>query len=219
MPVVARRATQHGLVLAAVAVTVLLCATALAALTALAGSSVQSGAVRRLAADPGAQVNVNASYRAGGMAAADRDVRAAAARVFAGVPQRTYVGLLGTSPVSVSGIDGVAGPPRGPGGSGLHPVAVQQPGTFGELVAGRWPAGTADAPAGAFTSLPDVPVATGSTAPVDTAIPVALAKRLGVGAGSRLRVRDAFSQPAHDPADHRRVPGERCGRVLARDGR
>ncbi|MFF6988501.1 FtsX-like permease family protein [Streptomyces sp. NPDC010273] len=195
MPVVARRATQHGLVLAAVAVTVLLCATALAALTALAGSSVQAGAVRRLAADPGAQVNVNASYRAGGMAAADRDVRAAAARVFAGVPQRTYVGLLGTSPVSVSGIDGVAGPPRGPGGSGLHPVAVQQPGRFGELVAGRWPGGTADAPAGAFTSLPDVPVATGSTAPVDTAIPVALAKRLGVTAGSRLQVRDAFSRP------------------------
>ncbi len=62
-------------------------------------------------------------------------------------------------------------------------------------MAGRWPAGTADAPAGAFTSLPDVPVATGSTAPVDTAIPVALAKRLGVGAGSRLRVRDAFSRP------------------------
>ncbi|MFD4880486.1 FtsX-like permease family protein [Streptomyces sp. NPDC058420] len=181
--------------LAAVAVTVLLCATALAALTALAGSSVQAGAVRRLAADPGAQVNVNASYRAGGMAAADRDVRAAAARVFAGVPQRTYVGLLGTSAVSVSGIDGVPGPPRGPGGSGLHPVAVQQPGEFGELVAGRWPAGTADAPAGAFTSLPDVPVATGSTAPVDTAIPVALAKRLGVTAGSRLQVRDAFSRP------------------------
>ncbi|MER6209742.1 ABC transporter permease [Streptomyces sp. NPDC001642] len=195
MPVVARRATQHGLVLAAVAVTVLLCATALTALTALAGSSVQAGAVRRLAADPGAQVNVNASYRAGGMAAADRDVRAAAARVFAGVPQRTYVGLLGTSPVSVSGIDGVDGPPRGPGGSGLHPVAVQQPGRFGELVAGRWPGGTSDAPAGAFTSLPDVPVATGSTAPVDTAIPVALAKRLGVTAGSRLQVRDAFSRP------------------------
>ncbi|MCX4814483.1 ABC transporter permease [Streptomyces sp. NBC_01239] len=181
--------------LASVAVTVLLCATALAALTALAGSSVQAGAVQRLAADPRAQVNVNASYRAGGMAAADRDVRAAAARVFAGVPQRTYVGLLGTSPVSVSGIDGVAGPPRGPGGSGLHPVAVQQPGRFGELVAGRWPSGTADAPAGAFTSLPDVPVATGSTAPVDTAIPVALAKRLGVSAGSRLQVRDAFSRP------------------------
>jgi len=181
-------------VLAAVSVTVLLCATALAALAALAGSSVQAGAVRRLAADPNAQVNVNASYRAGGMAVADRDVRAAVDRVFAGVPQRTYVGLLGTSPVSVTGIDGV-GPPRGPGGSGLHPVAVQQGGGFGQLVAGRWPAGTADAPAGAFTSLPEVPVATGSTAPVDTAVPDALAKRLGIRPGSSLRVQDAFSRP------------------------
>lgn len=181
--------------LAAVSVTVLLCATALAALAALTGSSVQAGAVRRLAADPNAQVNVNASYRAGGMAVADRDVRAAADRVFAGVPQRTYVGLLGTSPVSVTGIDGVAGPPRGPGGSGLHPVAVQDGGRFGELTAGRWPAGTADAPAGAFTSLPEVPVATGSTAPVDAAVPDALAKRLGIKAGSSLRVRDAFNRP------------------------
>ena len=181
--------------LAAVAVTVLLCATALAALAALAGSSVQAGAVRRLAADPNAQVNVNASYRAGGMAATDRDVRAAADRVFAGVPQRTYVGLLGTSPVSVTGIDGVAGPPPGPGGSGLHPVAVQDGGRFGQLVAGRWPAGTADAPAGAFTSLPDVPVATGSTAPVDAAVPDALAKRLDIRPGSSLRVQDAFNRP------------------------
>ncbi|MEU5598833.1 ABC transporter permease [Streptomyces sp. NPDC020298] len=190
----ARRATQHGLVLAAVAVTVLLCATALAALAALAGSSVQAGAVRRLAGDLDAQVTAGASFRAGGMAAADRDVRAAAERVFAGVPQRTYVGLLGMSPVSVTGIDGVAGPPRGPGGSGLHPVAVQDGGRFGRLVAGRWPAGTADAPAGAFTSLPDVRVATGSTAQVDAAVPEALAKRLGVKPGSRLQVRDAFGR-------------------------
>jgi hypothetical protein len=181
-------------VLAAVAVTVLLCATALAALAALAGSSVQAGAVRRLAADLDAQVTVSASFRAGGMAAADRDVRAAGDRVFAGVPQRTYVGLLGTSPVSVTGIDGVAGPPRGPGGSGLHPVAVQDGGGFGQLVAGRWPAGTADAPAVAFTSLPDVRVATGSTAPVDAALPDALAKRLGVTPGSSLQVQDAFSR-------------------------
>ncbi|MER7188333.1 ABC transporter permease, partial [Streptomyces hyaluromycini] len=152
---------------AAVAVTVLLCATALAALAALAGSSVQAGAVRRLAADLDAQVSVNASFRAGGMAAADRAVRAAADRTFAGVPQRTYVGLLGTSPVSVTGIDGVAGPPRGPGGSGLHPVAVQDGGGFGQLTAGHWPAGTAHAPAGAFTSLPDVRVVDDPEDPAD----------------------------------------------------
>ncbi|WP_449352960.1 FtsX-like permease family protein [Streptomyces shaanxiensis] len=188
-----RQATQHGLVWAAVTLTVLLCATALAALAAVAGSSVQAGAVRRLAADLDAQVSVSASFRAQGMATADRDVRAAAARVFAGVPQRTYVGLLGVSPVSVAGIDG-AGPPRGPGASGLHPVAVQAAGRFGQLLAGRWPAGTADAPAGAFTSLPDVQVATGSTAPVETAVPEALARRLDVKPGSALQVQDAFGR-------------------------
>ncbi|MER6221589.1 ABC transporter permease [Streptomyces sp900105755] len=174
--------------------TVLLCATALATLAALAGNSVQAGAVRRLAADLDAQVTASASFRAGGMATADRDVRAAAKRVFAGVPQQTYVGLLGTSPVSVTGIGGVAGPPSGPGGSGLHPVAVQDGGRFAQLIAGRWPAGTATAAAGAFTSLPEVRVSTGSTAPVDAAVPDALAKRLGIEPGADLQVRDAFER-------------------------
>ncbi|MEU6350328.1 ABC transporter permease [Streptomyces sp. NPDC047072] len=174
--------------------TVLLCATVLAALAALAGSSVQDGAVRRLAGRFDAQASVSASFRAGGMAVADRDVRAAVERVFAGVPQQTYVGLLGVSPVSVTGIGEKAGPPRVPGAGDLHPVAVQGGGRFGQLVAGRWPAGTADAPAAAFTSLPEVRVATGSTAPVDAAVPEALARRLGVGPGTALRVEDAFGR-------------------------
>lgn len=195
LPGVARRATQHGLVLAAVAVTVLLCATALAALTAQAGSSVQAGAVRRLAAGTDAQVTVSASFEAGGMVAADRGVRAAGDRVFGGVPQHTYVGLVGTSPVSVTGVDGAAGPPKGPGGTDLHPVAVQDAGAFGQLVAGAWPAGAGDAPAAAFTALPAVRVGTGSAAPVEAAIPDALAQLLGLRAGSVLRVQDAFQRP------------------------
>ncbi|WP_235032205.1 FtsX-like permease family protein [Actinacidiphila yanglinensis] len=168
----------------------LLCATALSALVAVAGGSVDSEAVRKLTADLDAQVSVNASFRTGGMAAADQGVRAAGARVFDGVPQHTYVGLLGTAPVSVVGVDGVAGAPRGPGGSGLHPVAVQDAGRFGRLVAGRWPAGTADASADAFTSLPAVRVSTGSTAPVDAAVPQPLAERLGLRPGSSLRLQD-----------------------------
>ncbi|SNX66521.1 FtsX-like permease family protein [Streptomyces sp. TLI_55] len=174
--------------------TVLLCATALAALAALAGSSVQDGAVRRLAGRIDAQASVSASYRTGGMAAADRDVRAAVERVFAGVPQRTYVGLLGVSPVSVTGIGAEGGPPRVPGAGGLHPVAVQDAGRFGTLVSGRWPAGTAGATAAAFTSLPEVRVGAGSTAPVDAAVPDALARRLGAGPGTALRVEDAFGR-------------------------
>ncbi|MFF7285814.1 FtsX-like permease family protein [Streptomyces griseorubiginosus] len=174
--------------------TVLLCATALAALAALAGSSVQDGAVRRLGGRIDAQASVSASFRAGGMAAADRDVRAAVERVFAGVPQQTYVGLLGVSPVSVTRIGAEGGPPRVPGAGGLHPVAVQEAARFGKLVSGRWPAGTADAPAAAFTSLPEVRVGAGSTEPVDAAVPDALARRLGVGPGTALRVEDAFGR-------------------------
>jgi hypothetical protein len=99
------------------------------------------------------------------------------------------------SPVSVTGVGDVAGPARVPGAGGLHPVAVQGGGRFGQLVAGRWPDGAADAPAAGFASLPDVRVATGSTAPVDAAVPDALARRLGVGPGAALRVEDAFGRP------------------------
>lgn len=160
----------------------------------LAGSSVGSGQIRRLAADPDAQISVNASFDPGGMAAADRDVRAAAARVFAGVPQRTYVGLLGTAPVAVKRVDGGTKVPDGPGGSGLHPVAVQDGQSFGRLVAGHWPADAADAPAGAFTALPTVRVGTGSGAPVDAAVPEPLARRLGLKPGSSVLVQDDFSR-------------------------
>jgi hypothetical protein len=62
------------------------------------------------------------------------------------------------------------------------------------LVAGHWPAGAAHASADAFTSLPAVRVSTGSTAPVDTAVPQSLAERLRLKPGSRLRVQDAASR-------------------------
>ncbi|CAG6398874.1 ABC transporter permease [Streptomyces cocklensis] len=194
LPAAVRRSTQQGLALAAVTVSVLLCATALATLVTLAGSSVGSGQIRRLAADPDTRVSVTASFDTAGMAAADRDVRAAADRVFAGAPERTYVGLVGTAPVAVKRVDGGTKVPDGPGGSGLHPIAVQDGRAFGQLVAGRWPAGAADAAAGAFTALPSVRVGTGSTAPVDAAVPEPLARRLGLRPGSRVQVQDAFSR-------------------------
>ncbi|HMG63864.1 MAG TPA: hypothetical protein VK599_13020, partial [Streptosporangiaceae bacterium] len=196
MPTAVRRSVHHGLLLAAVSLTVLLSGAVLAALTALATTSVDAGAAKRLAATPGAQVLVTANFRTGGMAVADRDVRAAANRVFGDVPQRTLLGLLDTSPISVTGIDGAtAGAPAGPGGSALHPVAVQDASASARLVSGRWPAGAGDAPSSAFTSLPDVRVATGSTAPVDTAVPQQLAQRLGLEPGSTLRITDAFDRP------------------------
>ncbi|MFC1408061.1 ABC transporter permease [Streptacidiphilus sp. N1-12] len=194
LPTAVRRSAHHGLILAAVALTVLLSGAVLAALTALAGTSVNDGAAKRLAATPGAQVLVTANFQAPGMAAADRAVRAATGRVFGDVPQRTYLGLLDTSPVSVTRVGGATGGAVGPGGAALHPIAVQSAATFGRLVAGRWPAGVGDATADAFTTLPGVRVATGSTAPVDAAVPQPLAQRLGLKPGSTLQLQDAFSR-------------------------
>lgn len=189
-----RRSAHHGLILAAVSLTVLLSGTVLAALTALATTSVDAGAARRLAAAPGAQVLLGADFRAAAMPAADRAVRAATERVFGDVPQRTYLGLLDTSPVVATGVDGSHGVPLGPGGSALHPVAVQGAAGFGRLAAGHWPAGAGDAPSSAFTTLPAVGAASGATAPVDAAVPWALAQRLGLEPGSTLQVRDAFGR-------------------------
>ncbi len=202
IPVAVRRSVHHGLILAAVSLTVLLSGAVLAALTALATTSVDHGAAQRLAATPGAQVLVTANFRAAGMSAADRDVRAAAGRVFGDVPQRTLVGLLDTSPITVTGVTGANGTDNSadgtsaaPGGSALHPAAVQDAAAFARLVSGRWPAGAGDAAAGAFTALPEVRVATGSTAPVDAAVPRQLAQRLGLKPGSELRITDAFDRP------------------------
>ncbi|MFC1420554.1 FtsX-like permease family protein [Streptacidiphilus cavernicola] len=199
LPAAVRRSVQHGLILVAVALTVLLSAAVLAGLTALATTSVDSGAAERLAATPGAQVLATANFQAAGIAAADRDLRAASARVFGDVPQRTYLGLLDTTPVSVTGVSGGAGGGTdasvGPGGSALHPVAVQDAAAFGRLLSGRWPAGAGDAPASAFTSLPEVGAASGSTATVDAAVPEQLAQRLGLRPGSVLHIEDAFDRP------------------------
>ncbi len=207
LPVVARRATQHGLVLTAVAVTVLLCATAMAALAALAGSSVQAGAVQRLAADLDAQVSASASFRAGGMAAADRDVRAAAERVFAGVPQRTYVGLLGTSPLSVTGVDG-AGPPRGPGGSGLHPGRGAGRGQVRAVGCRAVARRHGRRPGRRLHFAPRCP----ARHRVHRSGRRGGARRAGQASGRQTRFQPSGGgrfRARHDPADHRRLPGDR----------
>ncbi|MFC1440404.1 ABC transporter permease [Streptacidiphilus sp. N1-10] len=193
LPPSVRRSAHHGLVLTAVAVTVLLAATVLAALAALAGNAVDQGAGTRLAADPRAQVQVGAGFQTTGLAAADLAVRNATAQVFGSVPEHTYLGLLGVGPLVVGG-----GADSNGKGAVLHPVAVQGAARFGRLLSGAWPAGAADAPSTAFTSLPNV--SAGSSAPgapstVDAALPRQLAQLLGVGPGGRLALSDAFGRP------------------------
>lgn len=193
LPASVRRSAHHGLVLTAVAVTVLLAATVLAALAALAGNAVDQGARGRLAADPRAQVQVGADFQATGLAAADKAVRSATAQVFGGVPEQTYLGLLGVGPLIVNG----GGSSNG-NGAVLHPVAVQGAVRFGHLVSGAWPAGVADVPSTSFTGLPTVSPgssAPGSPSTVDAALPRQLAQLLGVGPGARLNLGDAFGRP------------------------
>ena len=193
LPPSVRRSAHHGLVLTAVAVTVLLAATVLAALAALAGNAVDQGAGVRLAADPRAQVQVSAGFQATGLAAADTAVRSATAQVFGGVPEQTYLGLLGVGPLIVSG-----GASSNGKGAVLHPVAVQGAARFGRLVSGAWPTGVADAPSTSFTRLPTVSPgasAPGASSTVDAALPQQLAQLLGVGTGSRLSLGDAFGRP------------------------
>ena len=193
LPPSVRRSAHHGLVLTAVAVTVLLAATVLAALAALAGNAVDQGAGTRLTADPRAQVQVSAGFQTTGLAAADTAVRKATAQVFGGVPEQTYLGLLGVGPLVVGG-----GADSNGKGAVLHPVAVQGAARFGRLVSGSWPAGVADVPSTAFTSLPTV--SPGSSAPgapstVDAALPQQLAQLLGVAPGKELTLSDAFGRP------------------------
>ena len=193
LPASVRRSAHHGLVLTAVAVTVLLAATVLAALAALAGNAVDQGAGVRLAADPRAQVQVSAGFQATGLAAADKAVRSATAQVFGGVPEQTYLGLLGVGPLIVSRTGGSNG-----NGAVLHPVAVQGAARFGRLVSGDWPSGVADAPSTSFTSLPTVSPgasAQGTASTVDAALPQQLAQLFGVRPGARLTLGDAFGRP------------------------
>ncbi|TDU03039.1 FtsX-like permease family protein [Streptomyces sp. 846.5] len=191
LPASVRRSAHHGLVLTAVAVTVLLAATVLAALAALAGNAVDQGAGVRLAADPRAQVQVSAGFQTTGLAAADRAVRSATAQVFGGVPEQTYLGLLGVGPLIVNGASNGKG-------AVLHPVAVQGAARYGRLVSGAWPAGTADVPSTSFTTLPTVSPgvsAPGASSTVDAALPQQLAQLLGVRPGARLTLGDAFGRP------------------------
>ncbi|MFC1434714.1 FtsX-like permease family protein [Streptacidiphilus sp. N1-3] len=190
LPPPLRRSAQHGLVLTAAALTVLLAGTVLSALAALAGFAVDAGTVDRVSAQPEAQVQFTATYAAPGLAVADRDIRAAVARSFGPVSQHTYLGLVGQTPLVVAGTE--TSPVL------LHPVAVQGAAAHGVLVTGSWPAGAGDPSRDAFLRLPAVPPGSGGTAAgagpvVDAAVPQQLALRLRLGPGSVLRLTDSYA--------------------------
>jgi predicted lysophospholipase L1 biosynthesis ABC-type transport system permease subunit len=186
---VVRWGRHHALVLCAAALAVVLAATVLAALAALTESAVEGGVQRRLAADQGAVLTVAGAHAEGGGAAAagyartDAAVRDAVGRSFGSVPHRTSAALRAPAAfaaefgvvdgggrerddvtVAVVSVEGVGADGTGAAGTGAGAGDAR-------LVEGRWPrAGRA------------------AGAPLESALPVDLAARLGVRPGGTFGV-------------------------------
>ncbi|MFC8720904.1 FtsX-like permease family protein [Kitasatospora sp. NPDC057198] len=143
-PAGVRRAGQHGVVLGAAAVTVLLAVAVLTALTALTASSVTEGMRQRLEGDPRLSVSVAGRYAEGADAKADAQVRAALRRVLPGVPVQVEEVLHSSNALSVPLPPGsTVGAATGANASGLPvvPIAVADPQRFAQLTRGAWPQG------------------------------------------------------------------------------
>lgn len=141
-PAGVRRAGQHGVVLGAAAVTVLLAVAVLTALTALTASSVTEGMRKRLEDDPRLSVSVSGRYAEGADEKADARVRAALHRALPGVSARIEEVLHVSNPLAVQLPAGsTVGASAGVVASGLplSPVAVEDPQRFAQLAQGDWP--------------------------------------------------------------------------------
>ncbi|MFB7383463.1 ABC transporter permease, partial [Kitasatospora purpeofusca] len=169
-----RRLGPHGLVLAAVAVSVLVATAVLSAVAGLAQSAATAGVRQRLAADAGRSVEVTARWAAPGLSAADRAVHSALVRTMSGTPFRTVTAQRGVSTVDL---------PVPPSGrrwatdTALPSLlaVLPDPGRYARLRSGSWP----DAPEAA-------PAADGG---LRVALPEAAADRLGLDSGGSTVVR------------------------------
>src|SRR4051812_49239078 len=92
-PAAVRGGTHHLAVLLAAALAILLSATVLSALAALADRSVQSAVQQRLSDAPDTGVDIFGTSRPQALADGDKAARAALDRVFGEVPPRTYPAL------------------------------------------------------------------------------------------------------------------------------
>nr|BEK63277.1 ABC transporter permease [Kitasatospora purpeofusca] len=169
-----RRISRHGLVLAAVAVSVLVATAVLSAVAGLAQSAATAGVHQRLAADAGRSVEVTARWSAPGLSEADRSVHSALVRTMAGTPFRTETAQRGISTVDL------ALPPTGRRWATETALpsllaVLPDPGRHARLRSGSWP----DAPEAA-------PAADGG---LRVALPEAAADRLGLDSGGSTVVR------------------------------
>ncbi|MFD8600379.1 FtsX-like permease family protein [Kitasatospora sp. NPDC059646] len=140
VPAGVRRAGQHGVVLGAAAVTVLVAVAVLAALTALTGSAVTQGMRHRLAADERLSVSVSGRYAEGGDVAADPQVRAALHRALPGMRAEIDQVWHGSMPLRTP-LPKAAGAETSSLGLAVVPLAVAEPQRVAELAQGAWPTG------------------------------------------------------------------------------
>ncbi|MFI7319075.1 FtsX-like permease family protein [Streptomyces venezuelae] len=174
LPAAVRGSRQHGLVLGAAGLAVLLAATVLAALAALSEKAVEGGVQRRLAADREAVVEVAGAHRAHGAAELDEDVRAALDRTYGDVPHHTWSALRAPAARNDElAVTTAAGRPRED--ATLSVVAVQGTERHASLVTGRWPR-TGDGPA-------------------EVAVTEVAAAELAVRPGDGITVRGADGRP------------------------
>ncbi|MFC9464824.1 FtsX-like permease family protein [Streptomyces coelicoflavus] len=171
------RARAHRLLLAAALLTVLLTTTVLATLTAYSGT-VGDAALRHSLADArtgaDAALVVKADVPAGQWPAADATVRRGAATTFDGLPL-TVRTLVRSGPYALP--VSLRAPTERSGDPDLTFFAALDP-TQVRVEEGR------------------MPVAGAAGGPIEVAVPVAAAERVGVGTGDRLTLTDRLDGPA-----------------------
>ncbi|MFG1808442.1 FtsX-like permease family protein [Streptomyces sp. NPDC049040] len=188
-PAAVRSGIHHLVVLVAAALAILLSATVLSALAALADHSVENAIQQRLRGDPGTAVDVMGRYRAQDMAGGDKAVRAALDRVFGDVPHRTYTALR--APASLSSEYSVIDDDGTVTGTSAVIVALPDPAGHARLTVGGWPKAKGGGP---------VQVALTQVAAARLGLDVGDTFRLQVGlARVTMQLSGAYAPAADDP--------------------
>ncbi|NUS14771.1 MAG: ABC transporter permease, partial [Streptomyces sp.] len=190
-PAAVRGSTHHLAVLLAAALAILLSATVLSALAALADHAVESAVQQRLAADPNTGVDILGRYRPQDLAGGDTAARAALDRVFGSVPHRTYTALR--APASLSSEYTLVRADGSATGASSAVLALPDPAAHARLISGNWPR----------------PASGGPGAPVETALSQAAAAQLGLAAGAAFQLQVGLHRvPMRLTGTYRPAPGD-----------
>ncbi|MFI0938048.1 FtsX-like permease family protein [Streptomyces sp. NPDC021020] len=169
-PAAVRGGTHHLAVLLAAALAILLSATVLSALAALADRSVQSAVRQRLSTGTDTGVDILGHYRPQDLAGGDKAARGALDRVFGDVPHHTYTALR--APASLSSEYSLLRADGSVSGASSVVIALPDPAAHARLTAGGWPQATAGGPG----------------APLQAALSQPAAARIGLGVGDSFQL-------------------------------